>query len=109
MPPEACSPSTTRGPRPRPSPSPAAGSSPSATGPTWPRCRAGHRAQTVGAAWRLFADDVVGSLEVGKYADAVVLSADPRTVAPERIADLGVRATFLAGRQVYGAVTPGDT
>ena len=60
------------------------------------------RAQTIDAAWQLFADDVVGSLEVGKYADMVVLSADPRTVPPENIADLEVRATFLAGRQVYG-------
>ena len=33
--------------------------------------------------------------------DVVVLSADPRTVAPEQIADLEVRATFMAGRQVY--------
>ena len=47
------------------------------------------------------ADDVVGSLEVGKYADLVVLSTDPRTVRPEQIADLDVRATYLAGRQVY--------
>ncbi|MCT7658435.1 amidohydrolase [Mycobacterium deserti] len=60
------------------------------------------RAQTIDAAWQLFADDIIGSLEVGKYADMVVLSADPRTVAPEQIADLEVRATFLAGRQVYG-------
>jgi predicted amidohydrolase YtcJ len=59
------------------------------------------RAQTIDAAWQLFADDVVGSLEVGKYADMVVLSADPRAVSPEEIADLEVRATFLAGRQVY--------
>jgi predicted amidohydrolase YtcJ len=59
------------------------------------------RAQTIDAAWHLFADDIVGSLEVGKYADMVVLSADPRTVPPEQIADLDVRATFLAGRQVY--------
>jgi predicted amidohydrolase YtcJ len=59
------------------------------------------RAQTIDAAWQLFADDVTGSLEVGKYADLVVLSADPRTVPPEQIADLEVRATFLAGRQVY--------
>jgi predicted amidohydrolase YtcJ len=59
------------------------------------------RAQTIDAAWHLFADDVVGSLEVGKYADLVVLSADPRAVAPEQIADLEVRATYLAGRQVY--------
>jgi predicted amidohydrolase YtcJ len=59
------------------------------------------RAQTIDAAWQMFADDVIGSLEVGKYADMVVLSADPRTVPPERIADLEVRATYLAGRRVY--------
>ena len=58
-------------------------------------------AQTIDAAWQLFADDIVGSLEVGKYADLVVLSADPRAVSPEHIADLEVRATYLAGRQVY--------
>jgi predicted amidohydrolase YtcJ len=61
------------------------------------------RAQTIDAAWQLFSDDVIGSLEVGKYADMVVLSADPRTVPPEEIADLEVCATFLAGRQVPGA------
>jgi predicted amidohydrolase YtcJ len=60
------------------------------------------RAQTIDAAWQLHSDDVVGSLEVGKYADMVVLSADPRSVPPETIADLEVQATFLAGRQVYG-------
>jgi predicted amidohydrolase YtcJ len=59
------------------------------------------RAQTIDAAWQLFADDIIGSLEVGKYADMVVLSADPRTVPPEQIADLEVGATFLAGHQVY--------
>ncbi|MGE2724523.1 amidohydrolase [Mycolicibacterium pulveris] len=60
------------------------------------------RAQTIDAAYQLFADDAVGSLEVGKYADLVVLSGDPRAVPPESIADLEVRATFLAGTQVYG-------
>ncbi|HME75780.1 MAG TPA: amidohydrolase [Mycobacterium sp.] len=59
------------------------------------------RAQTIDAAWQLFADDIIGSLEVGKYADMVVLSADPRTVPPEQIADLDVRATYLAGHQVH--------
>lgn len=59
------------------------------------------RAQTIDAAWQLFADDVIGSLEVGKYADMVVLSADPREVAPESIADLEVRTTYLAGRPVH--------
>ena len=59
------------------------------------------RAQTIDAAWQLFADDVIGSLEVGKYADLVVLSADPRVAPPETIADLDVRATYLAGKRVY--------
>ncbi len=59
------------------------------------------RAQTLDAAWQLFSDDVAGSLEVGKYADFVVLSADPRSVPPEQIPDLEVRATYLAGRNVY--------
>lgn len=61
------------------------------------------RAQTLDAAWQLFADDAIGSLEAGKYADLVVLSADPRTVPPERIAELEVRATYLAGRRVHHA------
>jgi predicted amidohydrolase YtcJ len=59
------------------------------------------RAQTIDAAWQLFSDDVTGSLQVGKYADLVVLSADPRTVPAETIADLDVLATYLAGQQVY--------
>jgi predicted amidohydrolase YtcJ len=59
------------------------------------------RAQTLDAAWQLFADDVIGSIEVGKYGDLVVLSADPRTVPPEQIADLDVLATYLAGGRVY--------
>jgi predicted amidohydrolase YtcJ len=61
------------------------------------------RAQTIDAAWQLFSEDVIGSLEVGKYADMVILSADPRAVPPAEIADLEVRATFLAGRRVHGS------
>ena len=59
------------------------------------------RAQTLDAAWQLFADEVIGSLAVGKYADMVVLSADPRAVPPEEIAELEVLATYLAGQCVY--------
>lgn len=59
------------------------------------------RAQTIDAAWQLFSDDAIGSLEIGKYADLVVLSADPRSVPPEAVADLEVLATYLAGQQVF--------
>jgi hypothetical protein len=59
------------------------------------------RAQTIDAAYQLFADAEVGSLEVGKYADMVVLSDDPRRVAPADIAGLTVLATYLAGTRAY--------
>ncbi|MEY9911224.1 putative amidohydrolase YtcJ [Catenulispora sp. MAP12-49] len=59
------------------------------------------RAQTVDAAWHLFADDITGSIEVGKYADFVVLDQDPHTIEPAHIADIPVDATWLAGQCVY--------
>ncbi|MCS5732152.1 amidohydrolase [Herbiconiux daphne] len=59
------------------------------------------RAQTLGAAWQLFAENEVGSLEVGKYADLVVLSADPASVPPDQLPALEVLETYLEGRRVY--------
>lgn len=60
------------------------------------------RAQTIDAAYQLFADDVVGSLTPGKYADLVVLDADPRVVDPQELPDLPVHATYLAGILTHG-------
>lgn len=58
------------------------------------------RAVTIDAAWQTHSDDVLGSLEVGKLADLVVLGADPRAVDPDGIAELPVLETRLAGRSV---------
>ncbi|MEV0293837.1 amidohydrolase [Nocardia sp. NPDC050710] len=55
------------------------------------------RAQTIDAAYQLFADDSTGSLTPGKYADLVVLDRDPHAVEPDMLADIGVHATYLAG------------
>lgn len=60
------------------------------------------KAQTLDAAWQLHLDTEVGSLEAGKYADLTVLSANPRTIAPDQLRDIGVEATFLMGRQTHG-------
>lgn len=62
------------------------------------------KAQTVDAAWQLHLDSEIGSLESGKYADLVVLSANPRTTSPEQLRELAVEATFLMGRQTHGDV-----
>jgi predicted amidohydrolase YtcJ len=59
------------------------------------------RGVTVDAAWQTHCDDVLGSLEVGKYADMVVLSGDPRIVDMEAIADLDVVETRLGGRVAF--------
>jgi predicted amidohydrolase YtcJ len=61
------------------------------------------RAQTIDAAWQLFMEDRVGSISPGKYADLVVLDANPLEADPERLGELQVLATYLAGRQVYEA------
>lgn len=42
-----------------------------------------------------------GALEVGCVADAVWLSANPLSIAPEAIADLAVQGTWLAGEPTY--------
>ncbi|MGJ3510047.1 amidohydrolase [Enemella sp. A6] len=46
-------------------------------------------------------EDLIGSLEVGKQADLVVLDEDPTRCAPESIAQIGVRATYVAGKPIF--------
>ncbi len=60
------------------------------------------KALTLDAAWQLFMDDVVGSLEVGKLADLVILSENPREVDPDRLDQIRVVATYREGRRHAG-------
>ena len=59
------------------------------------------RASTLDAAWQCHSDHEVGSLEVGKFADFVVLDADPREVAPSSIHAIEVLETWVHGESVY--------
>jgi len=61
------------------------------------------RAMTYEAAWQLNSEHEIGSLEVGKFADLVILDADPRMVAPDQIKSIKVLETWMNGRQVYSA------
>lgn len=54
--------------------------------------------QTLGAAYTLRLDHRVGSLEVGKFADMVVLDQDPMQLPAEALKDIRVLATVLGGQ-----------
>jgi len=58
------------------------------------------RATTIDAAWQIFQEDNRGSVEVGKYADLVVLSDNPID-SPETIKDINVLETIVGGKTVY--------
>ncbi|HZF86435.1 MAG TPA: amidohydrolase family protein, partial [Burkholderiaceae bacterium] len=53
---------------------------------------------TMGAAFTLSMDHLVGSVEIGKFADFCVLDEDPLAVAPERLKDVGIAGTVIGGR-----------
>jgi predicted amidohydrolase YtcJ len=55
------------------------------------------RAMTIDAAYQARMDHAVGSLEVGKYADLVVLEQDPHKVDPARLSQIKVRETWVEG------------
>ncbi|WP_019529413.1 amidohydrolase [Dasania marina] len=59
-------------------------------------------AYTLGAAYANFLDQQTGSIQVGKYADLVVLSDNLFEVAPADISEAKVTATIMEGAVVYG-------
>jgi predicted amidohydrolase YtcJ len=59
------------------------------------------KAMTIWPAFAHFEDDTKGSLEPGKLADLVVLSADPTAGDPEALDELKVVATIKEGATVY--------
>jgi hypothetical protein len=61
----------------------------------------GLKALTIWAAYQQFEEGQKGSLEVGKLADLVVLSADPTAVDPETIDQIKVVETIKQGQTIY--------
>ncbi len=59
------------------------------------------RAYTNGAAYAAFAEDRLGSLEVGKRADFVIIDQDIMLATPEQIRNLQVLETWVGGRPVF--------
>ena len=61
----------------------------------------GLRALTIHPAWQARMEDKIGTLEVGKYADLVILEKSLFDVAPTDIADVRVLGTMMDGRFTY--------
>jgi hypothetical protein len=61
----------------------------------------GLKAITIWPAYQHFEEKIKGSIEVGKQADFVILSADPLTIDPMSIADIKVLQTINDGQTVF--------
>lgn len=59
------------------------------------------RAVTIDAAFQIGKEDVLGSIAAGKYADFVVLGANPLEVDAESLRDIPVHQTWIAGECVW--------
>jgi predicted amidohydrolase YtcJ len=58
-------------------------------------------AYTRGAAYAGFAEDRIGALEPGKWADFVIVDRDPIKVNPQELARTQVLETWVAGKKVF--------
>ena len=59
------------------------------------------KAVTLDAAYALFADDQIGSLEPGKWADLIILDQNPRTTELTKIPQIKVTETWVNGKRVH--------
>ena len=59
------------------------------------------KSMTIWAAKGYFAEERKGSIEIGKEADFVILSADIMTIEDEKIPEVKVMNTFINGEMVY--------
>lgn len=59
------------------------------------------RAMTIDAAWQMHLDDQIGSIEVGKHADLVVLDRDPLTTPLDELRDIQILQTWVGGVRIY--------
>ncbi len=55
------------------------------------------RAVSIDAAWQLFAEDRVGSIEAGKLADFTLVDRDPLQLPATELDQIRVVATWLGG------------
>jgi len=63
-------------------------------------------AYTTGAAYVNFLDQSTGSIEVGKFADMIVVDRNLFDIPVSEISEAKVTVTLLEGEEVYGELLP---
>jgi predicted amidohydrolase YtcJ len=63
-------------------------------------------AYTRGAAYAGFAEQRIGALEPGKWADFILIDRDPTKVDPQSLARTKVLETWVAGKKVWSSASP---
>ncbi|NNF33794.1 MAG: amidohydrolase [Saprospiraceae bacterium] len=58
------------------------------------------KALTIHAAWQINMEDKIGSLEVGKYADFIILDRNPFLTPADQLENIKVNATYINGNKV---------
>jgi predicted amidohydrolase YtcJ len=58
-------------------------------------------AYTRGAAYAGFAEDRIGALEPGKWADFIIIDRDPTQIDPQSLARTQVLETWIGGKKVW--------
>ncbi|RUO80873.1 amidohydrolase [Idiomarina tyrosinivorans] len=64
------------------------------------------RAFTLDAAYAAHQDEILGSLEPGKWADFIVVDRDPFAIPASDLWKVEVEQTFVGGKRVYSSTTP---
>jgi len=60
---------------------------------------------TIGAARAAFAENAIGSIAPGKYADFIMIDCDWLSAPHEEIAQSKIVATYFGGREVFSATS----
>ncbi len=66
------------------------------------------RGATIESAYAMFAEDILGSIEVGKLADFVVIPVDYMTIPAEEIWKIKPDMTVIGGEVVFNRVSGGE-
>ena len=63
------------------------------------------KSRTISGAYQSFAEDITGSIEVGKSADIIILDRNLASIPAEDIHNVKVRRTYFKGNLVYSSST----